>query len=128
MAQVPSGSEQRGNVALASAREQYRASLVQLEAAYHVMQDALRDGTEALLAIRSHLDRGGSAQEFVHDMLPQPLRATIAHALDDWERARHESNRLLWRLLLAEGHTHAEIARSFGVSRQLVSRLLHETG
>lgn len=126
------GTRSRANVgggddAAETARQRYRASLGRLDASYHELQAALLDGAAALIAIRSHLDRGGTAAQFLDTVQPRPLRANIASALTDFERARHESNRLLWRLLLAEGKTRTEIGRIFGVSRQLVSRLLGET-
>jgi len=110
-----------------AARREYLASIGNLDAAYRGLNETLLHATAALIALRSHLERHGSAREFFTDVQPMPLRSDLAHALDGLERARHESIRLLYRLLQAEGSTKADIARTFGVSRQLVSRLLGET-
>ena len=42
------------------------------------------------------------------------------------ERSRHDAERLLFQLLHSEGQTLADIGRTFGISRQLVSRLVNE--
>jgi DNA-directed RNA polymerase specialized sigma subunit len=57
---------------------------------------------------------------------PSPLRARLGEALATLERTRHDSQRLLFQLLHAEGQTLAEIGRTYGISRQLVSRLVNE--
>jgi DNA-directed RNA polymerase specialized sigma subunit len=57
---------------------------------------------------------------------PSPLRARLGEALANLERTRHDSQRLLFQLLHAEGQTLAEIGRTYGISRQLVSRLVNE--
>ena len=57
---------------------------------------------------------------------PQPLRASLADALAELERTRHDAQRLLFQLLHSEGQTIADIGRTWGISRQLVSRLVNE--
>ena len=52
------------------------------------------------------------------------LRSTLTERLDLVERARMDCRRALWRLQVAEGATIAEVAREWGLSRQLVSRAL----
>jgi DNA-directed RNA polymerase sigma subunit (sigma70/sigma32) len=59
-------------------------------------------------------------------MEPQLLRANLADALAELERCRHDVQRLLFQILHSEGQTLADIGRSFGISRQLVSRLVNE--
>jgi len=54
------------------------------------------------------------------------LRAAVSDALTELERSRHDVQRVLFRLLHAEGWTLADIGRSYGISRQLVSRLVNE--
>jgi hypothetical protein len=56
----------------------------------------------------------------------QAVRRNIGAGLKGVERARHARDRLLFRCLDAEGFSAADIARSFGLSRGLVSRLLNE--
>jgi DNA-directed RNA polymerase specialized sigma subunit len=57
---------------------------------------------------------------------PQALRISLGGALAELERTRHDAQRLLFQLLQAEGVTLADIGRAYGISRQLVSRLVNE--
>jgi hypothetical protein len=54
------------------------------------------------------------------------VRSTLTERLNRLEHARMASRRSFWRLHLAEGTTIADVARSWGLSRQLVSRALSE--
>ncbi len=57
---------------------------------------------------------------------PQSLRASLGDSLAELERTRHDAQRLLFQLMHAEGLTLADIGRMYGISRQLVSRLVNE--
>ena len=57
---------------------------------------------------------------------PQPARASLIDALAELERTRHDAQRLLFQVLHSEGQTLADIGRMWGISRQLVSRLVNE--
>ena len=88
---------------------------------------------EVLVAVRAarqltreHVERGRPMIELENVIDPQSLRASLGEVLADFERARHDAQRLLFQLMHAEGNTLADIGRSFGISRQLVSRLVHE--
>lgn len=52
------------------------------------------------------------------------IQSSLTDRLNQIERARSTGRVSLWRLLAAEGMTSAEIARMWGLSRQLVSRSL----
>jgi DNA-directed RNA polymerase specialized sigma subunit len=61
-----------------------------------------------------------------HVLEPHSLRASLSDSLAVLERTRHDAQRLLFQLLHQEGQTMADIGRMWGISRQLVSRLVNE--
>jgi hypothetical protein len=116
-------AEDRDRDALSRA---YLESLSELEGAYRELQAELAEGVATIASIREHLDRGGRVAELLETGTVQAVRRSIGAGLKEVERARHLRDRLLFRSLQAEGLTAAEMGRSFGVSRALVSRLLNE--
>jgi DNA invertase Pin-like site-specific DNA recombinase len=114
------------DIDLESTRAQYFSSLDASGEALAALRKALNEGESALQTVRAHMERHGKASDFFDVMQPAPLRANLSGALTDFERARHRSQRLLFRLLWAEGTSMSDIARAWGISRQLVSRLINE--
>lgn len=53
-------------------------------------------------------------------------RAVTTSMIDEVQRARHRAHQAGFKLAVAEGATMADIARDWGVSRQLVSRIVRE--
>jgi hypothetical protein len=88
---------------------------------------ALDDAARALMVVRDHLLDGGRVSDFESFIDPKPLRAGLSASLGDLERQRHIGQRTLFRLLQAEGVSISDIARMWGISRQLASRILHES-
>lgn len=99
--------------------------------------DVLEDASGRIVAALEGARRSRAiARGFVRDGRPLidleavievgPMRASVSEALAELERARHETQRILFQLLHAEGKTLAEIGRTYGISRQLVSRLVNE--
>ena len=88
---------------------------------------SLRTFQAALEKNRRHLARGGRASEMSTLFDLPSLRASLTDWLTEIERTRAAARVSLWRLLLAEGMTIAEVGRICGVSRQLVSRTLAAT-
>jgi hypothetical protein len=73
---------------------------------------------------RDHLRTGGRAGDMT-DLFDIPaLRSTLTGRLAQVEQARMATRRALWRMQIAEGTTITDVARSWGLSRQLVSRAL----
>jgi len=107
-------------------REDYIEHLTTIETAYGALRDALDRGTGAMRVVAEHVHRGGRASDFKGLIEPGPLRANLSTAMTDFERARHRGQQLFFRLLISEGMTMADIARAWGISRQLVSRLVNE--
>jgi hypothetical protein len=114
------------DIDLESTRLQYFDALDALGEALATLRIALNEGESALQTVRAHVEKQGKASDFVDVLHPAPMRAALGGALTDFERARHRSQRLLFRLLWAEGTSMSDIARAWGISRQLVSRLINE--
>jgi DNA-directed RNA polymerase specialized sigma24 family protein len=107
-------------------RERYLAAVDAAEVAGAQMVAALRATSEARLIVREHVMNGGRLSDLENVIQPQPLRAGVSNAIADLERARHEAQRQLFLLLQAEGQTMTDIAKMWGISRQLVSRMVNE--
>jgi hypothetical protein len=123
MATTPLRAE---DIDLESTRAQYFDALDNLGEALGVLRLALNEGESALQTVRAHVEKQGRASDFVDVFHPASMRAGLSGALTEFERARHRSQRLLFRLLWAEGTSMSDIARAWGISRQLVSRLINE--
>jgi hypothetical protein len=107
-------------------RARYLVSLDVLADASDRVTEALRGAEAARGVVRQHLAQGGTASDVEKFLEPEPLRASLSDAITELERARHETQRLLFRLLHSEGRTMTDIGRTWGISRQLVSRLINE--
>ena len=107
-------------------RTRYLASIEVLAQASDQVSDVLERSAQARDVVRRHVAQGGSLSDIEKFLDPEPLRASVSQAITDLERARHETQRLLFRLLHSEGRTMTDIGRTWGISRQLVSRLINE--
>lgn len=86
----------------------------------------LRVFETGLRRVRRHLDRGTPASA-LHDALDiASARETLSQTAAQFQTARHTSRLSVFRLQAAEGMTIAEIARVWGLSRQLVSRMMKD--
>jgi len=104
----------------------YLETLANLGVASEQVHEALNDAADALTLIRQHIERGGQVSDFANLIHPAALRTSLSTSLDNLERTRHQAQRQLFRILRNEGKSMAEIARAWGISRQLVSRLINE--
>jgi hypothetical protein len=97
----------------------------ELIAATEHLQKLLRTFARYIRNTRRHLDSGGMVADLPHvDELPT-LRADLTAATTNWEQARHDARAATFRLAIAQGQTPAALAREWGLSRQLVSRILN---
>lgn len=87
-------------------------------------RQVLRSYESALQKNRRHLASGGRASELSSLLDIPSLRTSFTDGMSRIERARNVSRLSLWRMLVAEGTTISDIARAWGLSRQLVSRAL----
>lgn len=88
------------------------------------LRGELRDTESFWRRLQRHLERGGAVEDLdrVGDLAER--RAALSERLRLFEEARHEAHQQLFRLAAEEGTTAAEIGRTWGISRQLVSRVL----
>jgi hypothetical protein len=109
-------------------RDAFLEALDELAAERVRLQRALHDAASAWMLVGEHVSRGGSVQEITTLVDPAELRGRVSDALDGWERARHRAQQLVYRLSALDGESITDISRRWGVSRQLVSRMLNEHG
>jgi FixJ family two-component response regulator len=74
------------------------------------------------------IESGASALQLAESMGLADRREALNTAAERMRRSRHELQRSMFLLALAEGASRAEIARVWRVSRQLVSRMVGEQG
>lgn len=104
----------------------YHAALDELErsalAVADVFERVARSGPQS----RDHLERGGRVSDIPATIHLRDLREDISDVLDHFNRARMTTRVMTARLASAEGTSLSELARQFGVSRQYMSKLLHD--
>lgn len=99
----------RHNDALVEAADELRAGLLRHRRAIAEITRLVSRGTPGLDAL-SAVD----AEE---------ARRELSHLLDRFETARRRARQAIIALCVEEGATASEVARRFGISRQLASRL-----
>jgi DNA-directed RNA polymerase sigma subunit (sigma70/sigma32) len=77
--------------------------------------------------VRKLIETGHPATEVAHQVDAAAARQATSEILREVQGARQRAQRAQFKLAAAEGSTLAEIARGWGVSRQLVSRLVKES-
>jgi hypothetical protein len=105
-------------------RDRAVAGLDALIAVTKETQHALTTYQAALEMYRRHLSQGGRAADMPSMIDIPKIRISFSDGMNELERVRRISRVALWRLQLVEGTSMADIARSWGLSRQLVSRAL----
>ena len=90
------------------------------------LRGELRSFETPLRRARAHLARGGTATDLhkVIDIIT--ARETLSRTALEFEAIRHTSRISIFRMQAAEGMSLGAIARDWGVSRQLVSRMMKE--
>jgi len=107
-------------------RTRYLTALDAVQVATERTISALQDTRDARGMARDVVLQGRPISELDNVIHPPTLRASLSDALSELERTRHDAQRLLFLLLQSEGQTLADIGRMWGISRQLVSRLVNE--
>jgi DNA-directed RNA polymerase specialized sigma24 family protein len=113
-------------VELEELRAEYLAATERYERAAAAMRTAMTEADDALEVVRAHVRGGKPLFEVFAGIGPAGLRNQLSQSADELERARHATQRVVFAMLVAEGLTMAEIGRTFGISRSLVSRMVHE--
>ena len=110
-----------------AARLEYLKTLAEFDAAEQRLKVALDGAGDATAAVREHLEHEGLASDLGTLIGPRELRAEFSDAFNSFERIRHKTQNRLYHLLLAEGLSYTDIARMWGISRQLVTRIASES-
>jgi DNA invertase Pin-like site-specific DNA recombinase len=119
-------TEERPTTDADAYRKQLLEHLPTLNLAAEQVVASITNARQAYEAVRELLITGTELQVLVDDLQPGELRGDLSHSLAQLEHARHNTQCVLFRLLQAEGMTITDIARAWGISRQLVSRLINE--
>ena len=102
-------------------------ALEMLDRLLHVATDTHEDlqrFSEAVARYRKHLAADGTAADFAVMINLASTRGSLSDRMAELERARNSARVALWKLHVAEGASIAEVAREWGLSRQLVSRAI----
>jgi len=100
--------------------------LAGLEQATTAVRARLTQLEDRVSLARRHLESGGPAADLPRVAHVMEERAAVNAALAEMQQARHRAQRSLFLLAVEEGFSLAEIARTWGISRQLVSRMTKE--
>lgn len=107
-------------------REESIRTLHEMEEAIVRTRNQLKTMETVMRRARRLLDAGRPAREVAQLANAAQARAATSAIIREVQGARHRAQRAQFKLAAAEGSTMAEIARGWGVSRQLVSRMVKE--
>jgi aryl-alcohol dehydrogenase-like predicted oxidoreductase len=122
------------------AAKSHRVRTARMDLLRHESIVAVRELEETVVRMRNHLKSLETGLRRAHRMLENGrLAREIAGSADfaggrratsalmhEIQAARHRAQRAQFQLAAAEGSSMADIARAWGVSRQLVSRMVKE--
>jgi DNA-directed RNA polymerase specialized sigma24 family protein len=114
-------------VGRAQARREYLEAIDQLDEADRRLRAQLARARRLRSICRRHVTGGGTAATLKALLDVQVARNQLDGALGEILSARQRAQNAIFRLAATEGMNAAEIARTWGVSRQLVSRILNHT-
>jgi ribosomal protein S20 len=111
---------------LAALREDAARTLQEMEEAIVRTRSQLKIMETLMRRVRKMIESGRSATEVAGVANAAQARAATSDIIREVQAARHRAQQAQFKLAAAEGSTMAEIARGWGVSRQLVSRMVKE--
>jgi hypothetical protein len=111
---------------LKALREDSIRALDEMEAAIIRTRNQLKFMETLMRRVRRMLETGRSATDVAKVANAAHARAATSEIIREVQAARHRAQQAQFKLAAAEGSTMAEIARAWGVSRQLVSRMVKE--
>ena len=109
-----------------SEREQALAGLREFQQEAATLRAALRRYEVVLGRVHRQVERGAPLHEVMGKIGVSDLRAELVERLDRFEEARRRMRVACFRMSLSEGLSIGGIARLWGISRQLASRLVNE--
>ena len=110
-----------------SERAQALAGLHEFRQEAATLRAALRRFERAMERACRQVEREVPVHEIMGQIGVGELRADLVERLTRFEEARHRMRTACFRLSLTEGLSIGAIARLWGISRQLASRLVNET-
>ena len=110
----------------ATLREESLRSMLELEESVARTRNQLKVVETTVRRSRRLLEGGRSMHEIALTINAADARSVTSGLIREVQGARHRSHQAAFKLAAAEGSTMAEIAREWGVSRQLVSRMVKE--
>src|SRR5881227_1297996 len=110
-----------------SERSQALAGLQEFRQEAATLRAALRRFERAMERACRQVERDVPLHEVMDQIGVGELRADLVERLTRFEEARHRMRKACFRLSLTEGLSIGAIARLWGISRQLASRLVNET-
>ena len=102
-------------------------TIEELEAAISATRNQLKFMETLMRRVRRMLETGKGANDVARVAHAAQARANTSQIIRDVQAARHRAQQAQFKMAAAEGATMAEIARNWGVSRQLVSRMVKES-
>jgi len=127
MARNPSAAKPRNTPAqMQILRDEAIRSIGEMEEAILATRNQLKVMETVMRRGRKMLESGRGASEVATVNHAAEARAATSEIIRRVQGARHRAQQAQFKLAAAEGATMAEIARGWGVSRQLVSRMVKE--
>jgi len=111
----------------ARARREYLDAIDALDAADQRLRVQLSRARRSRALLRSHLMNGGDAAGCREILDLRQASGDFDGAVSDLMAERRRAQRAMYQLSEAEGMNATEIARTWGVSRQFVSRVLNRS-
>ena len=111
---------------MSALREDAVRTLAEMEDAIVRTRNQLKTMETLMRRVRRMLEGGRTAVEVAQLANAAAARAATSGIIREVQGARHRAQQAQFKLAAAEGSTMAEIARRWGVSRQLVSRMVKE--
>ncbi len=111
---------------MAVLREEATRTLRELEEAIVRTRSQMKLMETLMRRIRRMVESGRNATDVANVSNAAQGRAATSEMIREVQAARHRAQQAQFKLAAAEGSTMAEIARAWGVSRQLVSRMVKE--
>jgi hypothetical protein len=107
-------------------RQEAMRTMLEMEEAVVRTRNQLKTMESTLRRARRLVETGRPARQVAELLNAAQARAATSSIIREVQGARHRAQQAQFKLSAAEGSTMAEIARGWGVSRQLVSRMVKE--
>jgi hypothetical protein len=113
---------------LATLRREYLEFLDVQYQAYIDLRDSVDAAADVFRVLRAQVEQEANIRDLGAFIDPKPLRAALIAGFEEFERTRRTGQRMLFRLLLAEGATVDDISRAWNLPRDVVQRVVDDRG